>query len=269
MSTPLLVVLPFCKKDVDLAAQIIRWMAEINTPKAAAILLASDDEIASERVIEMAREAKTTFNFVKAMMVPVTEGGWPPNKMFLQVAYQIQDQYRWPFFWMEPDCVPLVPDWLEQLENVYGDCPKRFMGPLITQDKQPDLPKVHLTGCSIYPPDCYGIIENFQSVRSGQDAWDIGCAEAVVPKSADTKLIQHYWGLPELPPVFVKARDADSPKNFLTLDFIKPEAVIFHRDKTHSLLPLLRSSFLPDPQIECGTIVEKPSTPLPAEIEVP
>jgi hypothetical protein len=106
-------------------------------------------------------------------------------------------------------------------------------------------------------------------VRSGQQAWDIGCAEAVVPKSADTKLIQHYWGLPELPPVFVKARDADSPKNFLTLDFIKPEAVIFHRDKTHSLLPLLRSSFLPDPQIECGTIVEKPSTPLPAEIEVP
>lgn len=265
--TPLLIVLPYCTKDVDLADELIRWVSEIHTPTAAGILLAADDKVPRDRIESIQKIAKATFNFAKTMLIPVAEGGWPPNTMFLRVAHQINEQYRWPFFWMEPDCVPLVPDWLEQLENNYNECPKRFMGALITQDKDPSLPKVHLTGCAIYPRDCYDIFEKIESIKSGQQAWDIGGASEVVPRSANTKLIQHYWGLPDLPPAFVKARAPDSPKNFLTLDFLKPESVIFHRDKTHSLIPLLRSRLLPDPQIECGTVIEQPSTPLPAEIE--
>jgi hypothetical protein len=266
--TPLLVVLPYCNKDVDLAEQLVAWMSEIKTPTAAAILMAADDKVPRERIEKIARQAKSTFNFVKTMLIPVAEGGWAPNMMFLQVAHQIQDQYRWPFFWMEPDCVPIVPDWLEQLENNYHECPKRFMGPLITQDKDPALPKIHLTGCSIYPPDCYDIFEGIETIKSGQQAWDIGGAELVVPKSAHTKLIQHYWGLPELPPAFVKSRTPDAPKNFLTLDFLKPEAVIFHRDKTHSLMPLLRSRIIPKSE-ESVASSEPPLTPIPAEIEIP
>lgn len=240
MSTPLLVVLPYCSKDVDAAEEVLLWISEIETPRAAGILLVADDLIPVDKMKVLADLARPTFNFVKTALVKISPGGWPANKMFLAAARQIEDQYRWPFFWMEPDCVPLTNDWLEQLENQYAECPKKFMGAIIEQKNQPNLPNRHLTGCAIYPQDCYELFRGIQAIQSGESAWDIGSAESVIPKADNTRLIQHYWGLPDLPPAFVKARDVDSPKNFLTLDFLKPEAVIFHRDKSHSLMPLLR-----------------------------
>jgi hypothetical protein len=53
-------------------------------------------------------------------------------------------------------------------------------------------------------------------------------------------LIQCYYGTRELPPIFVAQRTEQSLINHIALDYIKPEAVLFHRNKDQSLIPLLR-----------------------------
>lgn len=240
--TPILVVLPYCQRDAAIARELVSWMAELNTPRAAAILLAADSTVPRETIVEIAEIAKKTFQFVKTMLVPVSAGGWPPNKMFLAITNQINEQYRLPFFWMEPDCIPLTPGWLEELENEYGECPKRFMGPIIQQDSNPGLPKEHLTGCSIYPSDAYLLFKGMEAVKSGQQAWDMAGAALIVPRSMNTNLIFHFWGQPDLAPTFVIKKEAgkEYPRNCFDLTRIPLGAVVMHRNKDGTLIKALR-----------------------------
>lgn len=247
--TPLLVVVPYCQKDVAIAQELVAWIAEIKTPQAAAILLVADNTVPRDQVSQIANIARNTFNFVKTALVPVSPGGWPPNKMFLAAANQIHEQYRWPFLWLEPDAIPLAPTWLEELENAYNDCPKRFMGPIIKQDNNPALPKEHLTGCSVYPADAYRIFKGMEDVKSGKSAWDIAGASAVLPKAMHTDLIFHFWGQPDLPPTFVVRKEPgkDYPRNTFDLSKIPTGSVIMHRNKDGTLIKCLREISAPVP----------------------
>jgi hypothetical protein len=286
---PLIVALPFHQGDFALAKQLIQWIVTLQSaqprPASHSLLLVADSALKQSDVSELAISAKPAFDSVRVMIVPVppsteTQRVWPPNVMFLSAARQIKTNYKLPFLWLEPDCVPLTPLWLDSISIEYAFCPKRFMGPIIHQEGQPGLPADHLTGCSVYPNDAYDVINAVESVRNGVDAWDIGSAAVVVPKAANTLQIHHFWGSKDMPPIFVRAKKPEDPQNFVTIDFIRKGAVLFHRSKDGGLLKLLMASAMeptPEPnlppltpQVDLTAKPEKQKTqPIPARIKTP
>ncbi len=79
-------------------------------------------------------------------------------------------------------------------------------------------------------------------------AWDVASASSVVIKATSTRLIQHMWGEHRLPPTFVEAKHPGQARNALTLSFLNPEAVLFHRNKDMTLQGLIRRKLsLPAP----------------------
>jgi len=265
--TPLLILLPYHNGDYELALNLVKWMAELSPNyRPHSILCVADNAVPMEKVQELQSITKLLFNYAKTMLVPVPQPTpekmvWKPNEMFLAGARQVKAHYRLPFLWLEPDCVPLTPTWLDDLAEEYSECPTQYMGAIIHQEGQEGLPSDHLTGCSIYPNNAIDLIGKIDSIKNGSQAWDIGCAAQVVPRAMNTKSIHHYWGLKDMPPVFVEARKADDPKNFVTLSFIQPEAVLFHRCKDGSLMTVLRKKWRPEAEKVVAEPVEEEELP--------
>jgi len=275
--TPLIVALPYCNKDADLALNLLKWMGQLQTGGIVShyphtLLLAADDTVPRPKIEEIMAEARPLFPVVRTMLIP-PRAGWAPNNMFLAVARQVKQQFRLPFLWLEPDCVPLCSGWLDLLADGYEDCPYKFMGALITQTDQPTLPQVHLTGCAIYPNDAIDFYAQMPDVANGTKAWDIAGADVVVPCTLNTKLIHHFWGTPEMPPIFVSLRTAESPKNHVTRDFVSKEAVLFHRSKDGGLIKLLREvrglSLPPGPAPIPAPAPKPEPAPVPAPAPAP
>lgn len=237
----LLLTLPYHTKDVELMKKCILWMKELRSNyDPHSCLLVADSGVPHETKIELHKLAKTMFPNVESISVriPADKQKWPlaPNLMFYFAARQIQEAYKLPWLWFEPDAVPLKPTWLNDIAESYEKCPKRFMGSHIPSKGEPELPPVHLAGCAVYPADAYVGLNQF---ASADKAFDIASAAYTVPRSVNCPIMQHFWGKRDLSPVFAETKDMLDPENMVTLDFLYPDSVMFHRCKDGSLIDLL------------------------------
>ena len=240
-TTPLIAVLPYCRKDQALATKLLQWISDLGGCKDHSCILLADTQVPEVERAALKELARKSFRHAGTLpCTPPKAALHPPNFMFLMAAQQMQLSYKLPWLWLEPDCVPLRAQWLDLIANEYALCCKKFMGNLTT-GKQEGLPTVHLPGVSVYPNNAYDLYSKIESLKTENVAWDMEAAGAVVPRSAHTSLIHHFWGEPELPPTFVLQRKPDSPQNCLQLGFINKNAVLFHRCKDGSLIELLRS----------------------------
>jgi hypothetical protein len=243
--TPLIVVLPYHNGDVDLARLLLEHIERLSRKQnfMYSILLVADSGVDPAKNEEMMGLARRCFWTGASIRLTITSTGWPKaaNQMFEYAAKHIRSSYRAAFLWLEPDCVPLTPDWLDKIADAYERCPQKFMGPLVENKDQPGLPAVHLSGCSVYPNDAFDIMADH---CKGEAAFDIASADVVVKlgRARDTKLIAHMWGLRDLPPTFVSERTPESPKNAMTLDQIPNGAVLWHRCKDGTLFSVLRKA---------------------------
>jgi hypothetical protein len=276
----LLAVIATHNGDFTHAENLIRWIGELDGKLPLPALIVVDQTVAPERCESLFKQAKEFFCHVRLITAQVSQTGWKPNKMFLVAAQYVRDNYGCPFLWLEPDCVPLKPNWLGDINMAYHESPLRYMGAIIEQTGQKGLPPKHLTGCSVYPNDAIDTFDKMASVTGGREAWDIAGGEKIATAAQNTPLIQHFWGEPTKWPVFVEQRAADAPDNHVMLDFLKPDAVLFHRDKEGTLIPILRKNkvavpapFVPTPfdtSFSVGEELEKLSKPQPTPIpEVP
>lgn len=237
----LLVVIPYHAGDVAQARQLLNWIGEIS-PKLGphCCMLAADAAVPLDTITEIGNKAKQIFYFAETAIIntPPLAEPWPkaPNAMFRIASQHVMEVYKLPFFWMEPDCIPLKPSWLDELAISYSRCPKRFMGSLI-QSRQPPMPPVHLAGCAIYPADTSKDMAQFTTDAT---PWDIANSPYVVPRTMSTPLIHHHWGEPKLPPTFKETKADGDPVNTCTLAFIRSEAAVFHRCKDGTLIDVLR-----------------------------
>jgi hypothetical protein len=240
-TTPRLVCLPYHAKDVGLAKKLLDWIEELS-PKLGphCCLLAADASVPHETKTELGNQAKRIFHFAETAIIPVPSNavGWPQasNAMFRTAAQHIKECFKLPWFWMEPDCTPMRPSWLDELAVHYAACPKRYMGAVI-QSNQPPMPPLHLAGCAVYPADAY---ETMNPFTTGDKAWDIASAPYVIPQAMNTPLIHHHYGEMTLPPTFKEAKLPGDPINTCVLDFVRPDAAVFHRTKDGTLIDLLR-----------------------------
>ena len=246
-----IVVLPCHKGDFESAKSLVAWMNELH-PLGGGVMFQNDyslliaaDAVDRNELVALAETAKKSFLHVFAIQinVPPNNQGWVKGSdyMFLKVAEWVKRYAKSPFLWMEPDAIPLKPGWRAVIFNEYANQPYRYMGAVVRQSSQPDMPKAHLNGNAVYPNDAIDTFGKIQAIYQGTQPFDIASAAEVVPATFNSPLFQSFWGTPDLPPIFVKDRKADAPQHHIDFEkFLRPDAVFFHRDKTHSLIPLLR-----------------------------
>jgi hypothetical protein len=225
----MIVALGFCHKDYLAAEKLFRWMAELDGQQQNhSLLLMAAKAMKMEQIKLVEQAAATAFHAVFSRMTrKADERGWPvsSNTLFLTAYHEIRRMGGSPFLWIEPDCVPLKPKWIDSLLGEYLGVGKPFMGCVY------DCPWPHLTGCAIYPPE----IEKYSPgiLKCGLRAWDMVDTDSTIANAHHSGQYQHEWGN-------FKYNIAPTFPNQASLGIIRPEAVLFHRCKDGSLIDRLR-----------------------------
>lgn len=261
----LLAVLPYCSSDHPHALRLLKWIQELDSKVHHSLLLVADDSVTMETKKEIDALGKAIFDHCETIPLkcPAPINGnyhVPAAFMFLKAMGHIDACYKANFLWLEPDAVPLCAGWLDSLSESYASCPKRFLGSIHTP-KQDGLPKTVMFATAVYPNCAYEELKQFCDGK--QQAFDMAFSNHVVPRAANTHLIQHIFGAPNDPPRFKDLKMPDDGPNVGTLDNIRKDAVLFHRNKDGSLIELLRKQRgTPSIAEKNPHFVESPSEPL-------
>ena len=146
---------------------------------------------------------------------------WPlgPNLIFEQIIWlQYNNKLSGPFLWCEPDCVPVVPDWLERIDEEYRHCGRAFMGANVEQQvvNKVKIPR-HMTGNAVYPDKAYALAPKILEAR--MTPWDVYAADQILPQAYFTAQIQHEY------------RHAEIADRRELATILRPETTLFHSDK--------------------------------------
>lgn len=200
----ILLVTGFTTADWHRAEALFDWHRKLHDqmPSGHVLLVAAKDAHDELRT-KLRIAAELAFETVREFQVSATpQGKLPKEHIFREAALHIGQSLRWPWLWLEPDCVPLKRNWITRLEDAYEDQPARYMGTYFKVGQQIILPRV-----SVYPAVA---INDFLAQRE------------LLPMSTKTRLIQ--YGL---------FSDSDD------LSKVREDAVLFHSCKTNALIEKL------------------------------
>lgn len=239
---PLLVILPFHSGDFQIALNLLEWIRDLGRHSGThELLILGSHRSLNVEMLRLKEAALSTFISVVTDRAPgLPDESWPKgaNIMFRRACELVQKRHRMPFLWMEPDCVPMKPGWLDAIAAEYESCGKPFMGGIRRQTSNPTLPETYLPGCSIYPADAFTrLSESWEPITS---AWDVSTAHVTVPNAIKSFLFYEWWGMNGKPPTFKLGRRTTDPIEVMVPDQIPKEAVFFHRSKDGSLIKCLR-----------------------------
>ena len=230
-----------CRKDSRLLIDLLNWIEVLGPQRDHVALLVCDAATPFDDVIEARTIADRIFKGTEVITNDVSVSGWidGPKSLFLTAAQWAQNNGV-PFLVMETDSIPLKPGWLDAIDKEYKACGKKFMGHVYPSGN-PQLPPLVMSGIGVYPADAFQLLGNM--VRAGAN-WDMAMTDGVISEAHDTQLIRHLWGEMDNPPVF---GDENVPGTAqFCLRQITSDCVLWHRDKTHSLIRSLRRRDYPD-----------------------
>lgn len=153
-----------------------------------------------------------------------------PNHAFREMARHFSSIKAPYWMWMEPDAIPLTADAFTQVEREYVALGRRFLGANVQQGGT----MRHMSGIAVYPGDlttCANyMLPRLATVggRTVEAAFNLAGAPDAFQSFAATRLIQQEFK----PPAFATNADAQA--------LIDNGRVIFHHDKSGSLIELLR-----------------------------
>ena len=234
----MIAVFPFCNKEVEQERTLLKWVAEITPPSRHTALIFAANPVPEGVIREFAEIIKPVFNTVLLRrQAALMEGGWPfaPNAMFVEAA-RVMGHHPSPWLWIEPDCIPLKPNWLDAIEDEYRTAGKPFMGCVY------DKPFPHLNGCAVYPEFVFNF--NPKMIRPGRVPFDCVNPHLTLHHAHNTRLIQRSLVDPS----------KNTPHSFREVGDLKviwPQAVLFHGCKDGTLIPMLRAAKLPKPSDTC------------------
>jgi hypothetical protein len=228
-------VVPFHNGDFPLALKSMNWQFEMQCPKRYDCLLAYDSKVIKQYIQQMQISAQRVFRTVDTFTYPAPPTNrWPQaaNHAFAAVARFMCHALKRPWFWMEPDLIPLCSDWLCQLQFEYDNCKKPMMGSIV-----PELG--HVNGTAVYPANFAELAPKTIAAQTG--AFDTNMkAETISFTHNAGHLMQHAWGVSGgqihhiLGPAPSFKTVADVKR------WVSPGAVTFHRCKDGSLINKLR-----------------------------
>jgi hypothetical protein len=229
----------------ELGLMWLDWVAEL-----------SADSIRNYELVLMVKPNLTLPDSVnawaKVTRFPENQGitGWPegPNACFKQINwFYHHGKLNGPFFWLEADCIPVVPDWLDLIADEYKRGGKPFMGAIVEPDSH--LGRVgrvprHMTGNAVYPEHAYKLAPRI--MEATHTCWDVLAAPQILPQCHPTTLIQHDWRRPEI-------KDRQELSKILL-----PNTALFHSDKYGAIRRILGRNEAPEPAPVDMPIVQYP-----------
>ena len=232
----MLTVLPFCVGDAPQALDLLKWIEQIGGCCNHHLLLACDSNVDWHPANECVLAARKSFDQVELIVLDPPVIGWPAgaNALWLLAAQHVSKNHLGPWLWLEPDAVPLRPNWLALIEAEHL-CEKGQFRGHIYDSNDDRMPGKVMSGIAVYPERAWDYRDCVKT-----RAFDVALSEHIMPYAAHTDLIFHIWGENNLPPTFVKQKTAQSPRHAFALQQINPKAVIFHRNKDGTLIRLLR-----------------------------
>lgn len=226
--TKMLIVIPFTTDNAVLAERLCDWIFQLagRTQRGSAILVC-DQQVHAELRQKVRIAADVAFSSVDEVATGVQEiptqipvHYWT-NLMFLKAAEHVQKNYRWPWLWLEPECVPLRAHWLEAIMNAYDAQGRRYMG---THMKLGD--HMFMARVGVYPAST---IYDLRELKGDSGPFELELGAAMIPRSSKSRVFQQ-----------LKIRDEmDIPK-------IREDAALVVGDSTGILIESMRESAPPE-----------------------
>lgn len=228
----LLLVLPFCSREVQLLVKLLDWMVELGPETKPDILISYDRGVPQALAREVKVQVLRLCNLWAELIYPVPPAGYfAPNWAFQCTANFIAGTMARPWFWFETDMVPLKPEWFSALQAAYLKGGKPCMGVIVPQ-------MGHMNGTAIYPADFATWAKRAMAAHTS--AWDMEQAQDIAGRVHEASyLMQHVWGMVGGQPHPSQGIAASFPSQS-SLHWIKPNAVVLHRCKDGSLIDRLR-----------------------------
>lgn len=160
----LLIAIPITADDASKAERLLDLIFWIGgKEQSGSCLIVALHDVHAEQLNRVKFAAELAFSHVDSIRAG------PDEFMVKQSAKFIAKAYKLPWLYLKPECVPLVPDWREQLLAAYEAQPKRYMGPHLKTVGE----KMVLSSTAIYP----------HNAQLDDD---------LIPLSTKTRLIQHH-----------------------------------------------------------------------------
>jgi hypothetical protein len=198
------IVFTYHSGDAELAilsARAITAMG-INIRHKATVCTASDTPF----IFEITKELEKSFSEVGRIVAQDGFDGWPlgPNQMFVDASTYCY-RYEDPWYFWEPDCVPMVNGWVDKLEEEFRKEPHKIMGSLVNGGMAASGKSVYqlIVGSAIYPAkilNSCGLAANLCNYNSAYkqagttpEPWDVRCRWTFMENGRNTDLIKAYW----------------------------------------------------------------------------
>jgi len=225
----MLTAIPVCREDAIRAELLLDLIYQLDgkKPKGHA-LLAFAPEVHQEMRDKLKIAALLAFETVdvfdiKQLIVADKEKRSAIWSMFFNVAQHISQNYRWPWLWLEPDCMPVAVGWREKLSEAYDNQPRRYLSRWMNAG---DVKFCHRVG--IYPPNVMGDIQGAQTAQVPFDA-------SIIDRSTKSDLFQqiNITSKEEVSRIRQDAVLIHHDKQGVLADWVRgttPKAVLFHRE---------------------------------------
>jgi hypothetical protein len=225
----MIIVYSFFPGDQDLALKNVQWWISLGGCKGHSVLVAFDPRCAPDTVEAIRQQLIQCFDHVFNANCKAEIDGWPQgaNYFFSLASSWLAQKREWTYFlWMEPDAVPVAEKWLDTMQAEYErvKTSKPFMGDRVAVENIP----LHMSGVAIYPNPLHAYAG--ETTRAFDTPFDMAGRDQIVTRAHWTKLILHNWKHEKL-------------KNMGELDNLlshRPEMVLFHSDKSGSMIDLLQ-----------------------------
>lgn len=155
--------------------------------------------------------------------------GWPAaqNKAFMNLAWHMHNYFqKESFLWLETDCVPLRPGWLQAIADCHVAGKKPFTGHW-------NFTTGVFNGVAVYPANISRYAPNAMTAalcEGRQPPWDVYCSKQVEKYlNKANHLFQHIWH------DNATQQACTFPTRQSVRDVIRPGVVLFHRAKNRSL----------------------------------
>jgi hypothetical protein len=200
----MIVAFSFCESDKLMALELARHIEAMGSVSRHDCLLLHPKDVDAREIAEVLQPA---FGDFEALEYVPRLNGWPdgPNQCFQVAAKSIWlRREETPWLWLEADCVPTMPEWLDKIEAEYRFCGKSILGVLNdTFGLDGKVIGKHVTGVAVYPQDFWSKCAPIRSIVDASEmyrrngacppAFDVYIAPYAVPKCAPSNAIRHYW----------------------------------------------------------------------------
>lgn len=236
----MILVLPHYAGDLWLLIKNLGWYQELDGKLPYEVVLSSDTKTDSKQAVDLAKQIfKKVYVFKYDR---IAENNWPrpQNHSFMSLAWYMYDKFKkQSFFWVETDCVPMCPGWIQKIEECHIAGKKPFTGHW--NETAPSV-QGHVgvfNGSAVYPWNISSYAPRAMTAalcEGNQPPWDVYCSSEVEPHlNKANHLFQHIWRDDETGEAY-SFKSAEQ-----VAKVVRPGVVLFHRVKDFSLVPFLRS----------------------------